>query len=571
MRVTEASFLDFLSEIVRLAQAEEIRSPIVLLGRTGAIDDARLGLEASGLLAEQIAVMEIGFYGREDSERFAESVLRVIRHRRHGASPGDVERRAIALILEKLRNETGAEGQRFAGYAPVLRAVAERVAEETGNLHNFVNEIRASRQASPITLDHIASDILEREQQKVKILSGDLREGLLGQLYSPVEQLDRLSAKLYGTPLPTLPTDMTPEETATYDAALDTWMQEHPFLDGAGNASCAVFEARICVRALRGHRSTDARQRQLELGRKANPFLLELYRAAGSGTETDAVVAEDVGILYASVRSRLSRGEWANLEVSERKSRDNGGAVEFEISIGLKEEETRLYEALLDTGSSMKFGGDLEDIYIDASSSVDVEVGCGSRSVRVVTPVSIACRNLFIHAQEMSVSSQSDRMLGGVEPVYFEAKEVVSDIRKAPRVHGKGTGLEVDWNWRDLTYPYPWTGYEAAKGTEAITDAEVQEIQRRLRRYVVVCKAGIGDLGRHASKFENNRMRRGWGRAVLEALVEEGVFRKVDQFYYLNPNRLREATGLTYADCRRGRSTRKSVSFARKVRASGIV
>ena len=166
MRVTEASFLDFLSEVVRLAPTDDTRPPIVLLGRTGAIDDARLGLEASGLRDEQIGVMEIGFYGREESERFAESVLRTIHRRRDRGIPGDVERRAIELILEKLRNETGAEGQRFAGYAPVLRAVAERVAEETGNLQIFVNEIRNSRQASPITLDRIASGILEKRTRK---------------------------------------------------------------------------------------------------------------------------------------------------------------------------------------------------------------------------------------------------------------------------------------------------------------------------------------------------------------------------------------------------------------------
>lgn len=566
MRVTEASFIDFLSEIVRLASEGPRRPRIVLFGRTGAIDDARFWLEASGFQKGHIGVMEIGFYGLEKSEEFAESVLRTIRRRRNGAPPGEVEQRAIRLILQQLRNQTDAEGQRFAGYAPVLRAVAERVADETGNMQNFVNDIGSNPQASPVTLDRIASGILERDQQKVKGL--DLPETLVKQLYSPEEQLDRLSAELYGTPLPTLPPNMTPQETAAYDAALDTWMQEHPFLDGKGHASCAVFEAQVCVHALRTHNSATALTRQLELGRKVNPFLLELYRAAAdaSGAGQPPVPAEYVGILYASVRSRLSRGDWANLEVSEPADYENGDPLEFEITICRSDEETPLYEAKLDAGTSMKFGPDLEDVNIDASLSLDVEFGCGSTYVSVVAPVSITCRSLLIHAQHLAVSSQTVRIAQETELAYFEASELLSDIQKVPRVHGRTTALEVNWNWDSERYPYPWTGYEAGAEVAPHNDPVIEEIHRRLRQFVVVCKAGLGKLGRSATKFENNRMGRGWGRTVLNALVEDGVFRKEGEFYHLNPSRLSEVTGLTYGDCRRGKSTPASIGFATQVR-----
>ena len=571
MRVTDASFLDFLSEVVRLASTEPSQPRIVLFGRTGAIDDARFWLEASGLKEEHIGVMEIGFYGPQKSAEFAESVLRAIRNRRNGAVPGEVEQRAIRLILEQLRNRTGAEGQRFAGYAPVLRAVAERVANETGNMQNFVNEIGNNPQASPITLDRIASGILERDQQKVETLIGDLPEPLLKQLYNPEEQLDRLSADLYGTPLPTLPSDMKPHETAAYDTALDTWMPEHPFLDGKGRASCAVFEAHICVHALRRHKSATALSRQLELGRKANPFLLELYRAAAGDSRAghEPVPAEHVGLMYASVRSRLSRAEWASLEVSELDDCENHAPLEFEINIGRNGEEVQLYEAGLDADSSMKFGPDLEDINIDASSSLDVELGCGSAYLNVVAPVSIACKSLLIHAQHMAVSNQPGRTTQETELAYFETSELISDMQKTPQVHGTTTALEVNWKWESQTYPYPWTGYEAGTDAAPIADPVIEEIHRRLRKFVVVCKAGLGELGRHATKFENNRMGRGWGKKVLDALVKEKVFRKAGHFYYLDPSRLSEVTGLTYGDCRRGKSTPTSVGFATQVRDLG--
>ena len=564
MRVTEASFLDFLSEVSHLASAESRHPRVVLFGRTGAIEDATLWLGAEGLREEQVGVMEIDFYGVDKSEEFAETVLRSLRDDANRIPPGEVERRAIKLVLQELREQTAAEGQRFAGYAPVLRAVAERVDEEPGNLQLFINDIGNNPQDSPITLTTIAAGILKREQRKVSVLSPDVPVALLSQLYRPDEQLDRLSSELYGTPLPSIPAGLTPQQTTTYEAALDSWMQEHPFLDGKGNASCAVFEAHVCAHALLRHGSATALTKQLELGRKANPFLLELYRDSSSIAANDqaAVPAEHVGVLYSSVRSRLSRGDWANLEVSEA---GEGSPLEFEIRIGRGTEERPLYEGLADAGSSLKFGPDLEDVHIDAPSGLDVEVGAGSAYVSVVTPVTIVCRTLMIHGMEMAVAGRLEGEQEGTDLAFLSAQGLIADIQKVPRIHGETVTLEVDWNWEETTYPYPWTGHEPAVTAASSSDPDIEEIHRRLRKFVVVCKAGVGRLGRHASKFENNRMGRGWGRRVLEALVEEGVFRKTDQVYYLDTSRLAEVTGFTYGDCRRGGSTQASVAFARRL------
>ena len=174
----------------------------------------------------------------------------------------------------------------------------------------------------------------------------------------------------------------------------------------------------------------------------------------------------------------------------------------------------------------IKFGPDLEDVSIDAISNLEVELGCDSTYVNVVTPVSIACKSLLIHAQHMSVVAG--------QHAYFQASEFVSNIQSPPRVHGDAT-LGVDWNWSE--YPYPWAHYEAGASAPGELDRDIEEILRRLRKFVVVCKAGIdGRLGRHARRFENNRMLRGWGRTVLARLLELHVFQKDGQMYYLDPN-----------------------------------
>ena len=559
MRVTEESFTDFLVEVKALAEKQ--KRPLVLFGRTGVIDDARVWLEALGVQSKSLGVVEIGFYGPEASEAFAFSVLQGIRRRHHRVAPGVIERKAIGLILAKLRHQTSSEGGRFAGYAPVLRAVAGRVDVETGNMVKFINRIQQAHD-SLVALYGIGGDILERDQEKVGRLSS-IRDDVREKLYSSEEQLDRLSAKLYRTPAPRLPDEMTSHEIEIYKQALDTWMAEHPFLDG-DVASSAVFEAQICVHALKKHVSDTALRQQVCRGRKANPFLLELYRAATNSTD---IPPEHVGIIYASVRSRLTRGERASLEVADDSADlgDGGDGIGFELTLTRGGEETSLCRGRIREGGTIRFGPDIEDVDIDAPVGLNVELGgCEGRYVSMVAPISIVCKRLSILAECVEVSGQTE----AANLVYIDARELDSKMGNMPRVR-HGSELAVDWHWGATAYPYPWTGYEPETETLRIDDPVLDQIHRRLRKFVVVCKAGAGEVGRAAVKLKSVRMSRGWGTKVFDALEREGVFVQDGPFYRLDPARLSFLTGLNYSDCRKGKSTNMSLAFADSVRRSG--
>jgi hypothetical protein len=109
----------------------------------------------------------------------------------------------------------------------VLQAVAQRVIAE-GNASALVAEIEAG--AQPVTLNTVVSAILERERGKLGTLQfGDTR--LAETLYSADEQLDRLIARIYQLPPPSV-AGLSPEDAGIYDAALKTWLPEHPFLGG---------------------------------------------------------------------------------------------------------------------------------------------------------------------------------------------------------------------------------------------------------------------------------------------------------------------------------------------------
>ena len=165
--------------------------PTVLFGRTGAVQDAWVVLTDRDI---EITVMEIGYYGPEVSADFAEAQLRAAQPNSRYA---DAERRALELLLARLREQTEHDGDRFAGYAPVLKAVADRVANDS-NPGALVAQIEQG--AQPVTLRSVVLAILERERGKLGQLPFE-DSSLEASLYSPDEQLDRLVSRLYGTNL----------------------------------------------------------------------------------------------------------------------------------------------------------------------------------------------------------------------------------------------------------------------------------------------------------------------------------------------------------------------------------
>lgn len=122
LRVAQEAFEAFLDDVLELSVKRTL--PTVLFGRSGSIQDAWFILAASGV---EVPVLEIGYFGIEDAIEFATAKLRTDYPARLHPEP---DKRAIALLLERIRNQTESDGDRFAGYAPVLQAVVEQVGRE---------------------------------------------------------------------------------------------------------------------------------------------------------------------------------------------------------------------------------------------------------------------------------------------------------------------------------------------------------------------------------------------------------------------------------------------------------
>ena len=547
IRVTQEALEAFLYDVAELSNGREL--PTVLFGRTGAVQDTWLVLADRDV---ELAVLEIGYYGPEASVDFAEARLRATRPN----SPHVIaERRAVELLLTRLREQTESDGDRFAGYAPVLQAVADRVSKDD-NASALVAQIEQG--AQPVTLKSVLSAILERERGKLGGLPFEDSK-LVDSLYSPDEQLDRIVGRRYGTPPPDLPS-MGANDAKIYDAALQTWVAEHPFINGGGTPS-AVFDGMISVHALRRPESAEiVLQRELTRGAAANPFLSEFYselqteQSAGSGIAF--LPPEHIGVVYASLRARLSLGDTASLHVEGREDAEDEGVLRAEVEISLARRDTDRPRVLYfesDQTGTVRLGPHVEDADITVPYT-QVEIGPGSEAV-LVAPVSIQCEKLVITTEKIIVESPSERH---ATSVFLEADNLASpNMVSVPVLRGDAS-LAVSWPDARV---HPWTSF--ATEPTPIEDPRVDEALRRLRKFVIAFRShSRGGLARFRGKIEQSRMTKGAGQAVLEAMLAQRIVSLEGSMYRLDPEMLVAQAGVNYTTCMARRFGPEAVAFA---------
>ncbi len=544
LRVTQEAFESFLSDVAK--QSIERGLPTVLFGRTGAIQDAWLVLTDH---TNNVAVLEIGYYGKEEAVKFAETCLR--------ASKSDdryavAERQALDLLVERLRNQTGSDGDRFAGYAPVLLAIAKQVEGES-DAQALISRITRGEQS--ITLQDIAVALLEREQRKIRNVTFE-DPSLVKQLYSPDEQLDRLVARLYNCPLPQLPNMSTSDEQA-YTTALESWVGEHPFLDGSDGFSSAVFEAMVSTKALRNRAtSQDALHKEIGRGAAANPFLFEFYTAEGG----KFIQPEHIGAIYASLKAGLALGEECALFVYGPDEIIHGDDLVADVDIVLSRQKQDLRELQFETSSdgTICLGTQVESISIEMPMA-RVEVGPGSEAV-LVNSVDIHCKELSLAVDKVIVENPS-RSEGIHSDIHIEAGSL--DSLSTPTVvhvrRGK-VNLSVYWPGVDR---HPWTRF--ATQPSAVQDPRLDEALRRFRQFVISFRShGRGVLARSANKIESTRMTKGSGQSVLELMKLEGIVSLQGGMYILDTALLSEITGTNYSDCMARNFSQKAITFVQK-------
>ena len=546
LKTTKEAFEAFLSDVAELSVTRDI--PTVWFGRTGAVQDAWLIL--SEHLDDQVAVLEIGFYSYEESIDFAEAKLQADHPDRNHPL---VDRHALTLLLKQLRSQTEKDGDRFSGYAPVLQAVAERVASES-NPSTLVSEMEQGGQQT-VTLQSVVRAILLREQNKLKDLAISDPE-LLTTLYNPEEQLDRLAARIYNTPPPELP-EMCHGDAEIYSTALESWEGGHPFLDRDSTASSVVFEAAISAQAFKNATGSDyALQKELDKGEAANPFLYEFYLGGVPDNESVFIPEKHIGVIYSSLRAGLARGDSARLSIAEFDAEDGEpptAGVEIELFRRNKDQPAELQ---FSTGQSgpIYFGAHVKDVTVEMPSA-RVEIGRGNEVV-LVAPIEIQCQDLAFWAERVI----ADNPPGSEAKIVLLQAETYSGtpISTLP-VARNGATMLVSWDTADK---FPWNRFAYDQPVIQDDDPRVDEALRRFRKFVVAFSShGYGVLAQSRNKIESPRMTKGTGQAVLDEMLKTGIVSRDQTRYNLDAGRLGELTETTYRECMTYQFGPKAVAF----------
>ncbi|MGC1301601.1 MAG: hypothetical protein WA840_04430 [Caulobacteraceae bacterium] len=544
LRVTQEAFEAFLGDIAEASQGRNV--PTVLFGRTGAIQEAWLVLELAEVKA---AVLEIGFYEPEGAVDFAEAKLRALGSK--NSHHQTVEREAIAVLLERLREQTAVDGARFAGYAPVLQAVARRVSEEA-NPSGLVAAVKSGQM--PVTLQTVVTEILDRERNKLSALPFEDVQ-LAQHLYQADEQLDRLAAILYGAPVPNMPA-MSAKDTQTYSEALKNWVAEHPFLNGLVPSS-AVFGAVVCTRALQNPKAAPiVIEKELRRG-AANPFLAEFYmQKYDREPEIELTLPpEHVGVVYLSLRAGLSIGDTASLVVEEAEDAEEEDALKAEVEIVIARRDSTISRDLhfqTEQTGVLRLGSYVEDVEINVSHA-RVEIGPGREAV-LVAPVSLQCEHLLLSTDKVIVEAPVGMREAAI---YIEASTFTGDqVSAVPVIRGS---VSLKCSWPDVQN-HPWTSFASAR--KVIYDPRTDEALRRLRKFVIAFRShSKGNLRRYQDKIEHARMTKGTGQAVLDHLKREDVVFLVGNMYELDPVKLGKSVGTSYADCMSWNFSETAVKF----------
>ncbi len=460
------------------------------------------------------------------------------------------------MLLTVLRSQTARDGDRFAGYAPVLQAVVERVARES-NPSGLVSDMEQGRQQA-VTLQSVVSAILEREQSKLNSLQfQDTR--LVGMLYSPEEQLDRLVSRIYKVPPPELP-DMNPEDTETYSKALEDWEGTHAFLDGYNRPSTVVFQAAISTWALKRTQAASlALREELSKGDAANPFLYVFYTDECSESKEDAVPEEHIGVIYASLRASLLQGESASLLVEEPDDYDDEvDQAEVEIEFTRRGyDDPRFLRFITGVIGPIYLGAHVKDVTIDMPQS-GIEIGQNS-DVVLVAPIDIQCDELVLHTNKLIVENPPDSETGSV---FLQAEIFGGTPMSSVPLARNNVKLFVSWPGSNV---YPWRTFTVELPSTGDEDPRMDEALRRFRKFVIEFRShGNRGLARHSSKIESSRMIKGTGQAVLDLMLSEGIVSRIQSRYHLDAERLAELTETTYADCMAYSFGPKAVTFVQR-------
>lgn len=272
-------------------------------------------------------------------------------------------------------------------------------------------------------------------------------------------------------------------------------------------------------------------------GTAVNPFLAELYLGT---SEKHRIAPEHIGLVYASMRARLSLGDSASLAIDAEEKNDSLEKFSAVAEISVRragDDRSRFLNFQLEKAGTIQLGRHVEDVEISAPD-LRVEIG-GAKEALLIAPVSIQCQMLTVNAERIIVEAPP-----GIRSAAISLEADVAEtsmMTSIPTVNGEVT-LSVMWPGAEN---YPWTSF--CSTPTVVPDPSLKEGLRRFRKFIIAFRShSKGALKRLADKLEHKRMTKGSGQAILDRMLAVGILSTDGTMYTLHPDVLKTETGASY-------------------------
>lgn len=515
-RVSATSWSEFLESLADFARHG---CRFVLFGRERTLEEVWLSLSDLDIEA---AWLEISHFGRAERCQYVDGVVRG----RSGVKTiqGSHYQAARDAVLSSLVSSvSGDSAETFAGYAPVLDAVAAVLLREENHFavsRTFGSPSPGTRQLEE--LRRVLDSLLERDQRKMGPLAGDL--GLdPAVVYSPNEQIKWLCHVLERGPEPDLSHIGDLKVRSNYIERIRPFVDDHPFRSEARWAS-TVFAAYTASKLFG---TSISGRRLVEIGNDSS-LLFDFV-----ALEPDVMV-DEWG--FAALHASITAGEFGGASASVAASEVHDDEYDVTMSVlNAGSPYEKGFTLVTDAQKLLHLYGPLESLTVTTSGMLAIPA---RETPTVLGP------DAFLRCSALSIDGPSVEFAHRATPATVPGDsdgvvtiEVTSpDIRLPAAITRDPRPGSFELRvLSETTLFYPWVGYR-----ETLELPEQVSIDDRVIRFLNMfmnltrSHGHPGERGAFIKKFQGRQALKGADfQAAVRILVEHGIARLGSEMIYL--------------------------------------
>lgn len=538
-------YFNFLDDVVDKVP-QDGTMPIILLGRTNAVELAALHIQEQGL---DFSILTIEPFTIEKAKEFIDKRVKMVKGDEiYKSTYREIRDYIINTIGCFFKNQSDIKNQKknFIGYAPVLLAISDYIIGVT-NYQKEINSLRQSNNRSVSLIIDITERILNRDKKEkvdellLKIIIGkrDLafQKKVLETVYLPEEQCARVLYIMLGKPYTLSPIEDEDFNTK-YKEKINDWMQDHPFLKNRQPANI-VFESYILARlVLTDQYKVDVYEYLVKYYSNSYIFF-NIFNELHKGEQIELSL---VPYLYSSLNTLEIKDHQHSLDLSVDSKSDDGELLflnaDFDDTVN--GQENYEYKITANANEEFRIGSFLANANID----VPISVNLSSPRTELISPIFLSCKNLTVCSNEIIVTPQKDN-----NKIIIEADSIITRTTgnlPSIRTFGNNDALRI-FCPTDLQFPY--SDYQTTETQSRLESFSEQEIgyYMKLRKTLIMFRShSKGKLAKCCSKIDSRVGRKDDGKPVLNALIKNHIIYKDNFMYYLDLDAMDKYLGVSF-------------------------